>query len=69
MAFFTLEQAFRIANEICPASSEAVFRYVNMLVDQQRFQEAVQVAENAFNAAPEKKQFGDLVEQLKKVRP
>jgi len=62
------EQAFRIANEICPTSPEAVYRYVNMLVEQQRMQEAVQVAENALNAAPENRQFGDLLEQLKKTK-
>ncbi|MEO8429076.1 MAG: hypothetical protein ABI651_18450, partial [Verrucomicrobiota bacterium] len=57
-----------IANEISPSSPESVFRYVNMLVDQQRFPEALQVGENAVNAAPEDKQFGDLVAQLKKMK-
>ena len=63
------EQAFRIANEICPTSPEAVFRYVNMLVEQQRFQDAILVGENAVNAAPENRGFGDLLVQLKKMKP
>ncbi len=62
------EEAFRIANEICPSSPEAVFRFVNMLVDQKRFQEAIQVGENAVHAAPENQQFGDLLAQLKTMK-
>ncbi len=62
------EQAFRIANEICPSSPEAVFRYVNLLMGQNRFQDAVQVGESAVKAAPENQQFRDLLEQLKKAK-
>jgi hypothetical protein len=61
------EQALRIANEICPSSPEAVFRYVNLLVEQQRLPEAVQAAANAVNAAPDNKQFGDLLAQVQKM--
>ena len=62
------EQAFRIANEICPTSPEAVFRYVNMLVDQKRIEDALPVAEAAVKAAPENQQFRNLVEQLKNMQ-
>jgi tetratricopeptide (TPR) repeat protein len=62
------EQAFRIANEICPSSPEAVFRYVNLLTGQNRFQEAVQVGENAVKAAPENLQFRDLLDRLKQMK-
>jgi predicted Zn-dependent protease len=60
------EEAFKIANEICPSSPEAVFRYVQMLMGQNRIQDAVQVGENAVKAAPENQQFRDLLEQLRK---
>ncbi len=62
------EEAFRIANEICPSSPEVVFRYVAMLMGQNRVQDAVQVGENAVKAAPENQQFRDLLEQLKKAK-
>jgi len=39
-----------------------------MLVDQKRFQEAIQVGENAVHAAPENQQFGDLLAQLKTMK-
>lgn len=58
------EQAFRIANEICPSSPEAVFRYVNLLVSQNRMADAGRVAENATKAAPENQQFQDLLQQI-----
>ena len=59
------EQAFRIANEICPSSPEAVFRYVNLLVGQKRFSDAIPVAENALKVDPGNEQFRDLLNQLK----
>jgi hypothetical protein len=62
------EEAFKIANEICPSSPEAVFRYVQMLMGQNRIQDAVQVGENAVKAAPENQQFRDLLEQLRKMK-
>lgn len=62
------EEALRIANEICPSSPEAVFRYVNMLMGQNRFQDAVQVGESAVKAAPENPQFRVLLEQLRKMK-
>jgi tetratricopeptide (TPR) repeat protein len=62
------EEAFKIANEICPSSPEAVFRYVNLLTGQNRFQDAVQVGENAVKAAPENQQFRDLLERLKQMK-
>ena len=44
------EQAFEIATEIAPASPEAVFRYLNILVGQKRFDEAIQIAQTAIAA-------------------
>src|SRR5262249_8702798 len=62
------EQAFRLANEICPSSPEAVFRYVNLLVEQGRVPEAVGVAKNALSVAPEDHQFGNLLQELKRMK-
>jgi hypothetical protein len=60
------EQAYRLAIEICPDSPEAVFRCVTLLLTQQRFADAIPVAEAAVNAAPDSQQFRDLLEALKK---
>ncbi len=59
------EQVFRIANEICPASSEVVFRYVDLLVAQKRFADAIPIVENAIKADPKEKQFLELLNRLK----
>ena len=44
-----------------------VFNYVNLLLNQNRKQEAVPVLESAIKAAPENKQFSQLLEQVKSV--
>ena len=62
------EQAFRIANEICPSSPEVVFHYVQLLIDQKRFADALPVVENAVRAAPEEKQFADLLNRVKSLK-
>jgi tetratricopeptide (TPR) repeat protein len=61
------EQAFRIANEFAPASPEAVFRYVNLLVQQSRFTDAIPVAANALTFEPENQQFRNLMEELRRL--
>jgi predicted Zn-dependent protease len=60
-------QAFQIATEICPESPEAVFRFVDFLVDQSRVAEAIPVVENALRADPENTQFQNLVGQLRQM--
>src|ERR1043166_9229346 len=60
------EQAFRIANEICPSSPEAVCRYVNLLVGQNRIQEAIPVVENAMRSDPANRQFQNLMNELQR---
>src|SRR5207245_1009429 len=62
------EQAFRIANELCPSSPEAVFRYVNLLLGQNRIADAVPVAEAATKAAPDNAQLQDLLQRLKNYK-
>jgi len=59
------EQGFQIAAAIDPGNSEAVFRYVNLLMQQSRLDEATQIAQTGANAAPDNAQFRDLVNQLK----
>jgi tetratricopeptide (TPR) repeat protein len=61
------EQAFRIANEIAPTSPEAVFRYVSLLVEQGRYQDAMPIAQTAVNIEPENQQFRNLMEELKRL--
>ena len=58
------EQTFQLAAQIGPASPEAVFGYVNLLVVQNRYDAAIPVAENALKASPENQQFRNLLEQL-----
>ncbi len=60
------EQTFRLATVISPASPEAVFGYANLLADQNRFEEAIPVAQRAIQANPEKQQFRDLLKELQK---
>jgi hypothetical protein len=60
------EQTFLLATEICPSNPEAVFSYVNLLVAQQRFVDAVPVVETAVRVAPDNQQLRDLLETLKK---
>lgn len=62
------EQAFQYAYHIAPTSPEAVFRYVNFLQGQNRAQDALPIAEGALRLAPENKQFGNLVQELKKLK-
>ncbi len=62
------EQAFRIATEICPDSPEAVFRYTNLLLAQNRAVEALPIVEGAMRAAPDNKQFQDLLRRLRSFK-
>jgi len=64
--------AFRQAWALCPDSPEAVFRYVNLLVQQNRFADAATVAETAAQMPAMEGRDGAqvraLVEQLKKLQ-
>ena len=63
--------AYRQAFALCPDSPEAVFRYVNFLVNQKRTPDALAVAETAVAAhegQPEADQFRYLVNNLKNIR-
>ena len=62
------EQAFQFAIEICPYSPEAVFRYVNLLMGQNRWEDAVPVVQSAVKADPEDAQFRDLLDRLRQLK-
>lgn len=62
--------AFRQAWAMCPNSPEAIFRYVNLLMDENRVSDALLVAETSakltyFGWGYDPKQIQDLVTQLK----
>ncbi|MGA2801988.1 MAG: hypothetical protein ABSE97_06440 [Verrucomicrobiota bacterium] len=59
--------AFRQAFALCPYSPEAVFRYVNFLLGQQRSSDAVLVASTCLKLDPENAQVKNLVNQLKRT--
>ena len=64
--------AFRQAIALCPYSPEAVMRYVNLLFSEQRFSDALVVAQTAAKM-PEMKgsdgqQFRGLVDQIKNIQ-
>jgi len=58
------ESAYQLATSLSPGSPEAVFRYVNLLMQQQRLDEARQIAQTAVNTAPDNEQFRGLLTQL-----
>jgi predicted Zn-dependent protease len=63
------EQTFRLATEMGPASPEAVFRYVNLLTAQKRFDEAIRITENALRADVEKQHdFARLAAELNRMK-
>jgi tetratricopeptide (TPR) repeat protein len=61
------EQLFRLANEVCPSSPEAVFRYINLLVSQGRVNETLPVVQNALRAEPNNQQFQGLQTELSRL--
>jgi predicted Zn-dependent protease len=60
------EQAFRISLQICPYSPEAVFGCVQLLMGENRRQDALAVAQSAVQADPKNKDFQNLAGQLQK---
>ena len=56
--------AFRQAWALCPDSTEAVFRYVALLMDQQRVADALLVAETAAQMPSMQGQEGQVIRDL-----
>jgi tetratricopeptide (TPR) repeat protein len=60
--------AFRQAFAFCPYSPEAVFRYVNLLLSLQKFDEALTIATTCLKLDPNNAQVVNLVENLPKFK-
>ncbi len=61
------EQAFNLSLQLCPYSPEAVYGYVQLLMNQNRTADAMAVAQAATRADPNNQQFQNLADQLKKA--
>ncbi len=59
---------FRQAFALCPSSSEAVFRYVSLLTEQKRFEDALLIAETAAKIDPANNQLDTLIQEIEKMR-
>ncbi|HEX7654018.1 MAG TPA: DUF2723 domain-containing protein [Verrucomicrobiae bacterium] len=60
--------AFKQAFAFCPYSPEAVFRYINFLLMQGRFDDAILVAETCKKLDPFAQQINDVIKNLKEYR-
>lgn len=62
------DYAYRQAFALCPVSPEAVFRYANFLLDQDRLNDAILIVRTAWRVDPENEKFVDLLSQLLNLR-
>jgi len=60
--------AFKQSFAFCPYSPEAVYRYVNFLLQFGRFEDAILIAETCKKLDPYNDQISNLIEQLKSFR-
>jgi len=60
--------AFRQAFALYPGSAEAVFRYVSLLTDQKRFDDALRLVETAGKIDPGAGDFSNLTEELERLK-
>lgn len=60
--------AFRQSFAFCPTNPEAVFRYVNLLVRNERVGEALRIARTAARLRPAEKQLESLVRELERMK-
>jgi hypothetical protein len=58
------DYAFRQAFALCPTSPEAVFRYVNFLLSQNRLNDAMLITRTARKMNPDNEQLNDLLSHL-----
>jgi hypothetical protein len=61
------ETLFRMAYEVCPYSPEAVYRYCNLLIAQNRVNETLPVVQGALRAEPNNEQFRNLEAELNRL--
>ena len=52
---------------MCPYSPEAVFRYVNLLVSKQRFDDAILIIETASKFGGDNDNFRNLASELRRM--
>lgn len=62
------EQAYQLATSLSPGNPAAVFRYVNLLTQQQRYDEARQIVQTALTTAPNNEQFRDVMTSLSRMK-
>lgn len=62
------EQAFQLATSLSPANPEGVFRYVALLADQKRYEEARQIVQTALITAPDNQQFRAVLTNLEQAK-
>ena len=60
--------AFRQAWAFCPSSPEAIFRYVNLLVEQRQFDDALLLAETAAKINPSLGQLDSLIKEIERMK-
>jgi tetratricopeptide (TPR) repeat protein len=60
--------AFKQAFALCPVSGEVVFRYVQLLVNSQRADDALLISETAQKLSPRDANFRNLVDGLKRIK-
>jgi hypothetical protein len=58
------DYAFKQAFALCPTSPEAIFRYVNFLLSQNRLDDAIRIARTARKLQPDNEQLTALLSQL-----
>ena len=62
------EQAYQLALSLNPSYAPGVFKYLELLTQQKRFDEARQIAQTAVNIAPHNEQFRQVLAQLSKMK-
>jgi hypothetical protein len=60
--------AFRQAFVLCPYSPEALFRYINLLVDQKRKKDALLLAQTAQSMDPRNNSLANLISELERMK-
>ena len=64
--YHAADLAFRQSYAICPASPEAIWRYVNLLLSRQRTDDAIALVKTSLHLDPDNQQLAGLLGQLRK---
>jgi hypothetical protein len=60
------DYAYRQSYALCPTSPEAIYRYVNLLLDRHRTDDAILLVKTVLRLTPDNQQLRDLLAQLEK---